>query len=211
MRIAILERHAGVRALLHATLTAYDCRNVAGSAELLQHPAELLIADSAAAAHSARAAGMPVLLSSPGDAPLALLAVLNTGICDYMVRPLRRKEVLLRVQLLLQRAYPQQRIRFAQYQFEPLSKRILRDEHIIDVTHKEFDLALLLFENLGRPLSRAYIQDMIWPRHSELPTELPSRTMDTHISRVRNKLQLTPQHGFQLTPVYGYGYQLASC
>jgi DNA-binding response OmpR family regulator len=74
----------------------------------------------------------------------------------------------------------------------------------IEVTQKEFDLALLLFQNLGRPLSRAYILEAIWSRERDVP----SRTMDTHVSRVRNKLQLKPENGFRLTPVYSYGYRL---
>jgi DNA-binding winged helix-turn-helix (wHTH) protein len=75
---------------------------------------------------------------------------------------------------------------------------------VIDVTHKEFNLALLFFRNIGRPLSRAYIHEAIWVRE----TAVPSRTMDTHVSRVRNKLQLRPENGFRLVPVYSYGYRL---
>jgi DNA-binding response OmpR family regulator len=78
------------------------------------------------------------------------------------------------------------------------------DGEQIDVTHKEFNLALLFFRNLGRPLSRAYIHESIWVRE----TAVPSRTMDTHVSRVRNKLRLRPENGFRLVPVYSYGYRL---
>jgi DNA-binding response OmpR family regulator len=60
------------------------------------------------------------------------------------------------------------------------------DGIVLDVTHKEFYLALLFFRNIGRPLSRAYIHEAVWIRE----TAVPSRTMDTHVSRVRNKLQL---------------------
>ncbi len=56
----------------------------------------------------------------------------------------------------------------------------------VAVTQKEFDLALLLFQHLSRPLSRAHILDVIWKQ----ATEIPSRTMDTHVSMLRSKLGL---------------------
>jgi len=80
----------------------------------------------------------------------------------------------------------------------------LKDGSVIDVTQKEFYLALLFFRNIGRPLSRAYIHESVWVRE----TAVPSRTMDTHVSRVRNKLALRPENGFRLVPVYSYGYRL---
>jgi DNA-binding response OmpR family regulator len=112
------------------------------------------------------------------------------------------------VQALLKRAYPAQgaveAIHFDAYTFDTGSSRITKDGTAVMVTQKEFALALLFFHNLGRPLSRAYIQEAIWPRDADLP----SRTMDTHVSRVRSKLELRPENGFRLAPVYGYGYRL---
>jgi DNA-binding response OmpR family regulator len=62
----------------------------------------------------------------------------------------------------------------------------------------------MLFRNAGRPLSRSHIREVVWGRD----IEIPSRTMDTHISRIRSKLELRPEHGFRLVPVYSYGYRL---
>jgi DNA-binding response OmpR family regulator len=122
-------------------------------------------------------------------------------IMDWQVPDLPGNEVL-------RRAYPSQngseQLQFGPYVFETRPGRLLMDGQPIDVTHKEFYLALLFFRNIGRPLSRAFIHESVWVRE----TAVPSRTMDTHVSRVRNKLQLRPENGFRLVPVYSYGYRL---
>jgi DNA-binding response OmpR family regulator len=82
--------------------------------------------------------------------------------------------------------------------------RLLSNGSALELTQKEFALALLFFRNIGRPLSRAYIHDEVWVRDSSVP----SRTLDTHVSRVRNKLQLKLENGYRLAPVYSYGYLL---
>ena len=150
----------------------------------------------------------PMMFITNSSAEDDIVAGINAGADDYMIKPLRRGELVVRVQALLRRAYPSQngaeQLQFGPYIFETRPGRLLMDGAVIDVTHKEFYLALLFFRNIGRPLSRAYIHEAVWIRE----TVVPSRTMDTHVSRVRNKLQLRPENGFRLVPVYSYGYRL---
>jgi len=151
---------------------------------------------------------LPALfLAGRGDED-EIFTALQGGANDYLIKPIRRGELLIRVQTLLRRSYPDRiepdQIRFGHYVFEPQSGRLSIAGRQISLTQKEFSLALLFFRHLGRPLSRAYILDAIWSRE----TDIPSRTMDTHVSRVRNKLHLRPENGFRLLPVYSYGYRL---
>ena len=153
-------------------------------------------------------AATPMMFLTTSSGEDDIVAGITSGADDYMIKPLRRGELVTRVQALLRRAYPSQngaeQLTFGKYVFETRPGRLLMDGEVIEVTHKEFYLALLFFRNIGRPLSRAYIHESVWIRESVVP----SRTMDTHVSRVRNKLQLRPENGFRLVPVYSYGYRL---
>ena len=153
-------------------------------------------------------ANVPVLFMTLRSAEEDIVNALNAGADDYMIKPLRRGELMARVQALLRRAYPRQAEEavfvFNQFEFDEKRMVVRRDQEIIAVTQKEFYLALLFFRNLGRPLSRSHILESVWGRDSEIP----SRTMDTHVSRIRSKLNIRPDQGFRLTPVYSYGYRL---
>lgn len=151
---------------------------------------------------------VPVLFITSKTNEENIVEALNAGADDYMIKPIRRGELVARVNALLRRAYPEltapEVFEIAELEFHPKFSTIIRHAKRVVMTQKEFDLALLLFRNLGKPLSRSHIQESVWGRD----TDLPSRTMDTHISRVRSKLALRPEQGFRLTPVYGFGYKL---
>ena len=63
---------------------------------------------------------------------------------------------------------------------------------------------MLFLRNVGRLLSRGHIRESVWGPNAVVT----SRTLDTHVSRIRNKLGLTPENGWRLAAVYRYGYRL---
>jgi DNA-binding response OmpR family regulator len=223
MHIAILDDDASRTGPLQAPLIAlgHTCLHFRTGAALLGYLQEdgfdLLVIDWQAAntggpqliraVRDKLATRVPVLLLSGRD-EADIIAALDAGADDYLVKPVRRGEIATRVQVLLRRAYPEHSagefLRFGPYGFETQSARLTRAGKTLDITHKEFALALLFFRNLGRPLSRAYLLEAIWARQPDLA----SRTMDTHVSRVRSKLGLRPENGYRLVPVYSYGYRL---
>jgi DNA-binding response OmpR family regulator len=154
---------------------------------------------------------VPVLFVTGRTSENDIVAGLAAGADDYMIKPLRGSELVARVQALLRRAYPEtvrEQISFGAYRFETSRNEVHFETEegprVAQLTQKEFDLAIMLFRNAGRPLSRSHIREVVWGRD----IEIPSRTMDTHVSRIRTKLEMRPEHGYRLVPVYSYGYRL---
>jgi DNA-binding response OmpR family regulator len=150
---------------------------------------------------------MPVLFMTSRGRDTEISSMLNNGADDYVVKPVSSDLLLARVGSLLRRAYKfgqSSNEVFDEVEFDLRSKRVTVRGLPVALTAKEFELALLLFQHLSRPLSRAHIMDVIW---KQVP-DIPSRTMDTHVSMLRLKLGLRPENGYRLTPIYGFGYRL---
>lgn len=224
MRIAILDDDQNLLDLTAATLTSagHVCHTFSSGKAMMhqlhRESFDLLILDWHVPdlngteilkwVREKLSASLPVLFMTSRSGEDDIVAGLAAGADDYMIKPIRRAELVARVQALLRRAYPTQTaseiVNFGPYEFDVRASRAKLNGEEIELTQKEFDLALLLFQNLSRPLSRAYILEAVWSRD----IEVPSRTMDTHISRVRSKLDLRPENGYRLAPVYSYGYRL---
>jgi DNA-binding response OmpR family regulator len=152
---------------------------------------------------------VPVLFCTGRGDENDVVTALREGADDYVVKPVRRLELLARLQAVKRRSQT-----LAQHAFELGALRvncqartILRNNVPLELSTKDFDLSVLLLQNVGRLLSRQTIREAVWGAQ----LNLHSRTLDTHVSRVRNGLGLVPEHGWRLTAVYGHGYRLEEC
>jgi len=149
---------------------------------------------------------LPVLFCSIRSSEQDVAKALREGADDYLVKPLRQVELLERLQTVLRRyrrvpeAMP---ARIDPFEIDVAGAVITRAGRPIHLAAKDFDLALLFLRNIGRLLHRSEIREAVWPK---LP--VASRTMDTHVCRIRAKLMLTEEHGWRLAAVYRHGYRL---
>lgn len=131
--------------------------------------------------------------------------ILRLGADDYIPKPIRYMEFMARIHALLRRRQPRQvAVQFGSIEIDMEGRRIKLAGMEVDLTQREFELAVILLQNVGRVLSRDELLTSVWARDAGVDT----RTVDTHASRLRKKLGLGGESGLMLSSVYGQGYRL---
>ncbi len=150
----------------------------------------------------------PVIMVSSRAEKVGIAECLSAGADDYIVKPEVEAVIAARIGAVLRRSSPaineQRYLEFGAYVFDKLQGSVAVNQQSVALTSKEFALALMFFQGQNRPVSRAYILETIWNSVGDLPT----RTLDMHVSRIRSKLALNPENGFRLSTIFGYGYRL---
>lgn len=150
----------------------------------------------------------PFLIMTSRSDDADIVAGLEAGASDYIVKPANVAILHARIQAAI-RARSQfgvgRAMAFEGYSLDPTTQSISLHGRAIPLTHKEFLLAALLFNNLDRPLSRNYLLSQVWSAAVGVET----RTLDVHISRIRNKLKLCPENHYVIQAVFGFGYRLS--
>ncbi len=146
------------------------------------------------------------------DDEVRLAEALAAGADDFVGRSAGVRELEARLRAILRRRFMRlhatpEGLQFGAYRFDPDGRLAYLDGLPIGLTRKEYELALFLFANEGRLVSRGHLLDMVWRRLASAE----SRTLDSHVSRVRRNLLLDRSRGFELVAVYGSGYRLDRC
>lgn len=148
---------------------------------------------------------IPVIFATSRQSEEDIVTALRAGADDYLAKPVRQHELLARLYALARRAQPEtEMLECPPYLFDTSNRQVRMNDEVIKLTEKEYELALFLFRNRGRVLSRQHLLTTVWGTSAELNT----RTVDTHASRLRKKLNLLASERWKLTSIYQHGYRL---
>jgi two-component system, OmpR family, response regulator RegX3 len=150
---------------------------------------------------------IPAVVVTSRDAEEDIVKALQEGADDYICKPIRPKELVARLEVVIKHDAKQPSddvIEVGRLRVQVPGRQVLLNNVPVALSIKDFDLAVFLLRNVGRVLSRAQIVESVWGTG----IDITSRTLDTHVSRVRTKLWLTQPNNWHLAAVYGYGYRL---
>lgn len=144
---------------------------------------------------------IPVIFLTAKDSLSDKIKGLKMGADDYIVKPFELIELLTRVEVVLRRYGKKKNILYFKDLEIHLQERILKkDNKLIDLTLKEYELIKLLIENKNIALSREKILEKVWGYNYLGET----RTVDAHIQKLRKRLNLNDE----IKTIYKVGYRL---
>jgi DNA-binding response OmpR family regulator len=150
---------------------------------------------------------IPVMFATARDEESEIVEVLGLGADDYLVKPLRHAEFVARVEALGRRfaaATGSRKLKVGVYGFDPATRTATLEGRPVALTPRMYEIARVLFEKRESLVSRGHLYEKAWGRALEGGT----RTVDTHVSRVRRALELDGRHGWKLSSIYQLGYRL---
>jgi DNA-binding response OmpR family regulator len=158
----------------------------------------------------ARHADVPVIMLSARSAEAHRVLGLELGADDYVAKPFSMLELVARIRALLRRieqmrsaAASRQDFCFGPFRLDTVRRELLRDGTVVPLTLREFDLLHFLLKNPGRPFSRAELLQRVWGDGFDGY----EHTVNSHINRLRSRIEDDPRDPRRVVTVWGVGYR----
>lgn len=153
----------------------------------------------------------PILMLTVQNDELDKVLGLEMGADDYVTKPYSLRELFSRIRALLRRAYGElsaanaDALYVADLVIDWSRGQALRGDQSLNLTPTEFRLLAFLAQHPGQALSRSQILEAVWGYEADLDSE---RTVNVHIRRLREKIELDPSRPALILTVPGIGYRL---
>ena len=154
----------------------------------------------------AKRPSVPIIMLTARGQEIDKVVGLELGADDYVTKPFSIRELMARVKAVLRRASPQANAevyRFSDVEVNIRQNEVLRDGTPIELSSKEFALLAYFISHPAETLSRDRLLDAVWG-YENYPN---TRTVDTHIVHLRQKLELNPEEPRFILTVHGSGYK----
>ena len=155
--------------------------------------------------------GVPIIMLTARGEDMDKLIGFEYGADDYITKPFNIMELKARIRAILRRAGTQsqapgksEQLQAGHIILEIAQRRALTDGKPVDLTAKEFDLMEMMMRNPGRVYSRENLLNIVWGY--EYPGDI--RTVDVHVRRLREKLELNPAQPEYILTKWGVGYYM---
>lgn len=158
----------------------------------------------------------PILILTAKDDELDKIIGLELGADDYMTKPFSPREVLARIKAIMRRVQPTKQkqqvtnenqdvteVELGNLTLYPEKFEVYRDEQLLELTPKEFELLLYFTKRTGRVLSREQLLEAIW----KFDYSGETRIVDVHVSHLREKIEEDTKNPQYIRTVRGFGYK----
>jgi DNA-binding response OmpR family regulator len=156
-----------------------------------------------------RGLDVPVIMLTARGEEVDRVLGLELGADDYVTKPFSLRELMARIRAVLRRPGPRQK--FEEFAFGTVrvhlrARQAFKGGHEVRLTRKEFDLLRYLVEHPGEVITRDRLLDEVWG-YERFPT---TRTVDTHILRLRQKFEDDPERPTHILTAHGQGYRFVA-
>ncbi|HKI99246.1 MAG TPA: response regulator transcription factor [bacterium] len=157
---------------------------------------------------------VPILMLTAKSEEIDKVLGLELGADDYLTKPFSIRELLARVKAILRRAQmvaeaagpgPLPQLDYDGLTINLGKRRVTLGGKPVELTAKEFDLLALFANNPGKPFNREQLLNQVWG-YSYTGYE---HTVNSHINRLRAKIEADPSHPRYIITVWGFGYRFA--
>lgn len=156
---------------------------------------------------------VPILMLTAKTEELDKVLGLELGADDYMTKPFSIREFLARIKAMFRRIdatqfdseNDQQTLEFDNLIVDSAKRRVTLKGEFVDLTSKEYDLLWLFFKNPGKSYSREELLNIVWG----YSYEGYSHTVNSHINRLRSKIEEDPSEPHYIRTIWGVGYRFA--